>query len=223
MIDDIYEITKYFPIKVVDLTLSEYIDHHINHLFKCFDNELYTSAFQHLHILYMIFIYIQLTRIAKEKDDEFKLCWIGFPTQEKDFLKNPESPLSFSQINEKTVFRFFRLVNFDDGSIGEISCFVNKRNEQLHANGKIFFHNIEDFNKEIDKYLSKMKKIILKQKSFLEKIYLSNANNYEVDYQITHDDIESQFASTYYFSEFELKTLAEDKKDIISNYVNNEM
>lgn len=231
--EEIYEISKYFPYKVAEPDLSKYINHHLNHLFKCVENGLYSSAYSHLHILYMVFVYIQILRISqkdKEKKEEarrqgkiikteFELCWIGFPSEEKDFLENPSSPFSFSKINEKTVFRFFRLIDFDDGTISNLSEPVVKRNKSFHASGKILFESLEDFEDEANNYFQKMKNIILKQNVFLKNIYFSLIKNYKLGYQITSDDIEIDFSIPYFFSEYELKFLAKRRKDIVSKYI----
>ena len=221
--DEIYSLSQYFPLSISDPTLEKYINHHLGSCIKCIENELYSSAYSHLHILYMIFVYIQLLRIAKEKSQEFQFCWIGFPSQEKDFLKNPSSPFSFSQIQEKTVFRFFRLVDFDDGVIGNISSLVNKRNDHLHANGKLFFETGEDFEKEVEIYINNMQTIIKKQLDFLQNIYQTIIQGYETGFEMTRDEIETNFADQYYFSEYELKLLAENRDDIVSKFILDEI
>ncbi len=217
--DEIYTLSQYFPLSSSDPILEKYLDHHLGACLKCSENELYSSAYSHLHILYMIFVYVQLLRIAKEKVQEFDLCWVGFPSQEKDFLKEPSSPFSFSKIQEKTVFRFFRLVGFDDGSISDISSLVNKRNNHLHANGQLFFESQDDFEKEVGGYIKKMQIIIIKQANFLQTIYSSLVVGYEEGFEITQDEIETNFADQYYFSEYELKLLAENRDDIVSKFI----
>jgi hypothetical protein len=164
----------------------------------------------------MTFVYFQLLRIAKEKVNEFKFCWIGFPSQEKDFLKNPSHPFSFSPIQEKSVFRFFRLVGFDDGTIGDLSSLVNDRNKTLHSTGDIFCANETEFIKKNDDYVRKMTDIIHKQKIFLSVIYQSIIDTFEPDYEPNNDDITLSFGE---FSEFELKLLAENKVDKISVFI----
>jgi hypothetical protein len=206
--DGIYTLSQYFPLSSSDPILERYFDHHLGACLKCSENELYSSAYSHLHILYMIFVYVQLLRIAKEKAQEFDLCWVGFPSQEKDFLKEPSSPFSFSKIQEKTVFRFFRLVGFDDGSISDISSLVNKRNNQLHANGQLSFESQDDFEKEVDGYIKKMQTIITRQANFLQTIYSSLVAGYEEGFEINQDEIKTNFADQYYFSGYELRLLA---------------
>jgi hypothetical protein len=221
--DEIYTLSQYFPLSTYDPILEKYLDHHIGAFIKCSENDLYSSAYSHLHILYMIFVYINLLRIAKEKSQEFDLCWVGFPNQEKNFLKKPSSPFSFSKIQEKTVFRFFRLVGFNDGSISDISSLINKRNSRFHANGELFCESVDDLEKEVNVYIKKIQLIIEKEKNFLNSIYMPLVSGYERGFKITQDEIETNFADQYYFSEYELKLLAQNKKDIVSIFIINEI
>jgi len=84
-----------------------------------------------------------------------------------EFDKSELSPFSFSGINEKTVFRFFRLLDFDDGTIGNISACVNERNKLLHATG----NNFENLDQKIEKYIANMENIVNKSKDFIQELY----------------------------------------------------
>jgi hypothetical protein len=191
----------------------------LEHFGKCLDNDLFPSAYAHLHILYMTFVCIQILRISKEKENEFNLCWIGFPSDEKAFLKNPTTPFVFGGISEKSIFRFFRLLSFDDGTIGNISNPVKVRNERLHAKGEIFFKDRDDFEKEFNEYIKRMDQIVKKQKSFLEEIYNQLASDFPSGNEVTQDYIETDYSIQYFFSQYELKFLAESKIDIVSKYI----
>gem|GEM_PF-5736299 len=57
-----------------------------------------------------------------------------------------KSPFAFSILNEKTVFRFFRLLDFDDATIGMISTCVKTRNTIAHASGE----PIQDLDKKLE-------------------------------------------------------------------------
>jgi hypothetical protein len=48
-------------------------------------------------------------------------------------------------------------------------------------------------------------------------------SGYERGFKITQDEIETNFADQYYFSEYELKLLAQNKKDIVSIFIINEI
>lgn len=215
MSEEILEFWNYFPIQI-EPELREYIDHHINHMQKCCENGLYSSAYPHLHIVYMTFVYIQLLRIAQEKNEIFQYSWIGFGQQEKEFLKNPTHPLSFSPINEKSVFRFFRLVGFNDGTIADLSSLVNERNENHHAKGTVTCKNEDDFDKKANEYIRRMNDIVVKQKEFLDGIYTQIIGTFEIDYELTNDDVELYFCG---FSVYELKMLTVQKNDFVSKFI----
>ena len=54
--------------------INEYLTHHLQSLSKCRENQLYSSAFYHLHLVYMTLVYVQIERIfeymtPKEKEE----------------------------------------------------------------------------------------------------------------------------------------------------------
>lgn len=167
----------------------------------------------------MAFIYIQLLRIAREKKKEFEYGWIGFPSQEQDFLKNPTSPFSFAPVNEKSVFRFFRLVGFNDADIGNIASLIRTRNDRLHASGRLHCATLEEFSGEVAQYVGRMKLVIKNQFDFLNEIYAGLIVTYDEDYEFTGDDLESNFTDQYFFSEYELGELSNGKKDKVSQFI----
>jgi hypothetical protein len=218
--EEIYDLGRFFPYGTSDDNLNQYISHHLASATKCVESELFSSAYSHVHLLYMAFIYIQLLRIAKEKEKEFEYSWIGLPSQESDFLRKPTSPFSFSPINERTVFRFFRLVGFDDASIGNIAKVVGTRNDRMHAKGKIHCANAAEFKRELATYTTRMKLIIKNEQSFLTEIYMGLLDTFDEDYSFAQDDLENNFIDQYLFSEYELVALAENKQDKVSQYIN---
>lgn len=148
MIDNSNDIIRFLPIQIGDEGIIKYIRYHADNLDKSIKHNIESGIFFHVHILYMTFIYFQLLRISKEKHKEFRFSWI-LSSQEREFFKNPSSPFSFAPINEKTVFKFFRLLDFDDGFIGDISACVNERNDMSHATGV----TISDLDRKIEKYI----------------------------------------------------------------------
>ncbi|WP_328217841.1 hypothetical protein [Flexistipes sp.] len=87
----------------------------------------------------------------------------------------------------------------------------------------MFFETSEEFEQELEVYIKKMQTILIKQKSFLNGIYKSLIESYEEGFEITQDEIETNFAGQYYFSEYELRMLAQEKSDLASKFINNEM
>lgn len=218
--DEVYELGRFFPNGVpVDL-LDDYVGHHLLSASKCVESELYSSAYPHLHLLYMTFVYIQLLRIAREKQQDFEFSLIGFSKIEQgpDVTKDP---FVLANINERSVFRLFKLVGFDKEDIDNAASLIKSRNERLHAKGQVYCLGEQDFRKELLLYLSKMRFVIKKQRRFLDDIYLGLVKTYkDDDYVITSDDIENNFIDQYLFSEYELVLLSSGRKDKISEFVN---
>ena len=221
MIESSYDITRFLPIQIGDEDIIKYIRYHADNLDKSIEHNIESGIFFHVHILYMTFIYFQLLRIS-QKDDikkreaiekwasyktEFELCWIWFPNEEKKFLDRPNSPFAFSWVKEKSVFRFFRLINFTDSLIGEISKCVTERNELSHASGMI----VIDLDQKIDKYINNMKKVVDSSKVFIKSLYDQclddNSNWFEVGYSISRDDIETNLLIPYSISSYEIENI----------------
>jgi len=225
--DEVFNLSQYFPLSISDPTLEKYINHHLGSCIKCTENDLYSSAYSHLHILYMTFIYIQLFRIAqnKEREEEFTNFLQDFKTKNgaKDLKKEVKHPFELSLANEKSIFDFFYILGFEYKFVKDISEVVKKRNDHLHANGKLFFETSEDFEKEVETYISNMQAIIKKQSDFLQNMYETIIQGYETGFEMTRDEIETNFADPYYFSEYELKLLAENRDDIISKFIIDEV
>lgn len=217
--EEVYELSRFFPQGTTDQSLNSYIDHHLASVSRCIDNELYSSAYSHLHLLYMSFIYIQLLRIAKEREEEIKYAWIGFPRQERDYSDSPTSPFSFSLVNETAVFRFFRLVGLADSDIGNIAKPVETRNNRMHAKGVIHCQDYEAFENELSEYIRRIRLVVNKEMPFLRSIYKDLIKTYDSEYEFTVDDLESNFIDQYLFSEYELTQLADNRRDLVSKFI----
>ena len=223
MDEEAAKIREYLPINSNFVQLGEFIDHHFLHLVGCVENKLYSSSLTHLHILYMVFVYIHIFRIADENKESFKYSLVGFPQQEKEVLKEPDFPLVLSVINEKTVFRFFRLNSFSEELIGEIASPVSTRNDCLHANGKIICKDEVSFERELRSYFSKMDKINSGNRNILQNLYEHFALDpllLDDEYELTFDDIETNVLLTGGFSSEELRLATTGKSDRVSIFIN---
>lgn len=211
-----YDITKFLPIKIENWDVFKYVRYHAEKLDQSIENEIESWIFFHTHILYMTFVYFQLLRISQFKEQEFKYSWIWLSSNEKDFLKKIWSPFAFSAINEKTVFRFFRLLDFDDGTIGNISKCVKERNDFAHAT----WIHIDNLDEKIEGYIKSMETIIEKSKNFLNEVYskFKKLNPDLLDetdsYIIWPDDLETNLYIPFDISEYEwLKLIEWNKED----------
>lgn len=222
MDEEVAKIREYLPINSNFVQLGEFIDHHFLHLVGCVENKLYSSSLTHLHILYMVFVYIHIFRIADENKESFNYSLVGFPQQEKELLKEPDFPLVLSVINEKTVFRFFRLNSFSEQLIGEIASPVSTRNDCLHANGKIICNDETSFGRELKSYFDKMDKINGGNSNILQKLYEHYALDpllLDIEYELTPDDIETNILLTAGFSVEELRLMTSARDDKVTTFI----
>lgn len=216
-----YEITKFLPIKIENWDVLKYVQYHAKKLDQSIENEIESWIFFHTHILYMTFVYFQLLRISQFKEQEFKYSLIWLPSDDKSFfkdnwiLKNNLNPFNFSWINEKTVFRFFRLINFDNWTIWNISKCVKERNNFAHAT----WIHIDNLDEKIESYIKSMEIIIEKSKNFLNEVYneFKKLNPDLLDetdsYEIWNDDLEVNLYIPFDISEFECWKLIEWNKE----------
>lgn len=217
-----YELTKFLPLKIEDGDVLKYVQYHAKKLDQSIENNIESWIFFHTHILYMTFVYFQLLRISHFKEQEFKYSLIWLPSDDKSFfedtgiLKNNLNPFNFSWIKEKTVFRFFRLINFDNWTIWNISKCVNERNDFAHAT----WVHIDNLDEKIENYFKSMEVIIEKSKIFLNEVYskFKELNRDLLDetdtYEIWKDDLETNLFIPFDISEYEwLKLIQWNKED----------
>lgn len=219
MYDEVARLADYLPIQSKDPRISELIRHHYDHLLRCVENDLYSSGLVHLHILYMIFVYIQIQRIANINKDAFRFSLIGFSREEKDLLREPDYPLLLSKVNEKTVFRFFRLNNIDDETISKASRLVTSRNNHLHASEYIECETEEDFSTVLARYVANMDRLLECNTNVFNEIYVSLPNYdrlSEPEYELTRDDLELGVVLPGYFSNKELNVITAARTDRLS-------
>lgn len=220
---DSYEIANYLPINSGIPKASAFIVHHLTELQKCLENKLYSSSYYHIHLLFMIFIYFQLLRISEEREEEFSFSLIGLPGNEKDILKNAKSPFSFRFINEKTVFRFFRLVEFDDGLIGNISSVIEQRNKHNHVNEELICDTEDKLAIILNKYEQCMKTTLVNESHFIqEKFFKMLSRDFkDIDYELSADEVELNLIMPGYFSTNEIEMLKSIKyKHALITYLN---
>lgn len=223
MVDEVVILSDYLPLDAKDPRISKLISHHLDHLLRCVENGLYSSSLVHLHLLYMIFIYIQIQRIANRDLNAYRYGLIGFARDESDILKEANYPLLLAKINESTVFRFFRLCGIDDDVIKKLAKPVKLRNEHLHASEKIECETEDEFEIVFYNYLSNMDLLLDQTEHILKDSYLKLENFNRLNergYQLSRDDIELGVLQPGYFSKKELVEHAiKGERDKLSTYI----
>ena len=217
MEDLIYKLQSFVPLNT-NSDIKQYLEHQFEHLSTCIDNDLYSSSFYHLHLIYMILIYTQIERIFKNiTAKEIRCALIGFAREEKYLrTENKITASTLSIIKEKTVFRFFRLIINDENTIGQASSLVDKRNQFFHYHLSKILIEREEYINVFKTYISALEKITDKSMDFLTRISQEIFTIFEDSKEITEDDLVNEFGD---FSIYELKILTTKKNDLVAKKV----
>ena len=226
--DDISNIYKYFPRKSFEDSVWGYVSHHWESLKKCVENELFESAFFHLHILYMSFLYMQFVRLIEYSPREFSLSFaLLHKDQEKNILKklqDEKSPWAFAgkELSESKLPRLFRILDLSDDEIKIIEGPISFRNLRMHANGLRACENEEQLDNHFDKYIKAMELLLERQRDILISKYKIVVAEFDEDesYIIGDNEVEEYLGN---FSEREQEICSEQCMDRISEYIKNKI
>lgn len=132
------ELGNFLPLSFKSPKEQEYIEF----LWEAFEAncqaEKYQFAFLAYHMLTMSFVYFNIWQIKQTEPEDFKKGMIGFAQNEKVLLE-ATSPFAFSIVPERTMLRFLKLIQCDNGKIGTYAKLVDDRNDTAHPNGNIFY------------------------------------------------------------------------------------
>ncbi|VEN75238.1 conserved hypothetical protein [Candidatus Desulfarcum epimagneticum] len=153
-----YRIFEYLPLKHKNPSDSDYFAFLTHSVEQNYEAGNYHFAVVALHMIYMGIVYHYIYGIFRADKKRFEYVMIGF--HEKLEVKEVDniSWHSFSNVNESTIFQFYRSVGIPKEQIGNLKAPVKNRNEILHANG-IYLTSEDDFEKSSQKYLQNLKKI----------------------------------------------------------------
>jgi len=103
------------------------------------------------HLLFMLAAQYKALRVRKSMPEQHKhvFTFRGICKNHMALL-DPTSPYDFSNLNERSLFDIFRLVDATDRLIGRAKALVDRRNDLAHVNG-IIETNIDE---TIEEYLA---------------------------------------------------------------------
>lgn len=134
--DDALPILEHLPNSFREPGEQEYISFLWNAFASNYEHENYQFAMLPYHMLYMSFVYFSVWQIKLMKPRDFENASIFVPQKERDILQ-ATSPFTFSVVNERSVFRFLKLIGCEDQQTGTFAKLVDVRNELAHSNGLI--------------------------------------------------------------------------------------
>lgn len=154
------DIFRFLPLNYSSPVEGEYISFWWDTYTKNVDEKNYHVAFLAFHMLYMTSVYFMLFRISKVYRLPYEHSLFHMANDDEAHYFSINSAFSFSKMNEKGVFRFLKIAGADHTLIGEVSKFIDDRNNAAHAKGAIFFKDDpEAFEERIIEYIKALEKI----------------------------------------------------------------
>ncbi len=142
-------IFEYLPVSYKNPTEKEYVEFMWNTFMTNYNAEKYPFSFLSYHMLFMCFVYFEIWQIKENYAEDFQKAMVGFSKDVEKELLNSTTPFALCQVNESTVFRFLKLIGFENSDIGRFTKIVKERNDIAHSNGNIFYKNKESLEDKI--------------------------------------------------------------------------
>ena len=158
-------------------------------------------------MLTMCFVYFNIWQIKLIKPEGFATALIGFSQHEKALL-DATSPFTFSVVPERTVMRFLKLIQCDNGKIGTYAKLVDERNETAHSNGNIFFSSEDELAAKVRNILRLVSEIQSHSEAIIVEGYKSflrdSADSEEREHIEVHDQVREVLIHENYMSLIDL-------------------
>lgn len=150
MDEEFYDILNFLPLFYDSPSEKEYIDFLMSSFESNYDSEKYQFAFLSYHLLFMSSIYFKILQLRKFENKDFQKVLIGCNKNIENTFLNATSAFTFSEMKERSIFRFFKLIGCTDSEIGRFGKLVDDRNNVAHPNGNIFYSDKISLKKKID-------------------------------------------------------------------------
>ena len=212
---------NYLPLSFKSPKEQEYIEFLWDAFETNYTAQKYQFAFLAYHMLTMSFVYFNIWQIKQTQPGDFEKGLIGFGKDVEKNLLQASSPFVFSTVNERTVLRFLKLIDCDNGKIGTYAKLVDDRNESAHPNGNIFYSTQAALDAKIAEILRVVDEIQTHSRPVIEHCYreflLQNHDPEEREYPEAADQIREVLIHGNYMSrrdidicmEFDVESLKE--------------
>jgi hypothetical protein len=202
--DDARPILEYLPNSFREPGEQEYIDFLWGAFASNYEHQNYQFAMLPYHMLYMSFVYFSVWQIKLMRTRDFENASIFVPQKERDILR-ATSPFTFSVVNERSIFRFLKLIGCEDQHTGSFAKLVDVRNELAHSNGLINCRDqrsadlrIGDVMRQVQAIQSHMTPLL--HECLSEFLIESCAIEESMEYDNPNDQIRELLVHKHYFS-----------------------
>ncbi|WP_277184011.1 hypothetical protein [Caballeronia sp. BR00000012568055] len=200
--DAALEIHEYLPMAYPSSGEGEYI----RFVWEAFESNYVAGKYQFamlaFHMLYMSYVYFSVWQIKQARPEAF-IHAVLFQQKEKELL-TASSPFTFSEVNERSIFKFLRLAGCENQHIGKFQKLVDQRNEIAHPNGNIFFSDQATADQRIEGVMQQIWGIQAHMPSVLHACLLQflrdSANPDEREIADSEVHVEINFLHKHYLS-----------------------
>lgn len=200
--DAALEIHDYLPLAYPSAGEGEYI----RFVWEAFESNYEAGKYQFamlaFHMLYMSYVYFSVWQIKQAQPEAFTHA-VLFQQKEKELL-TASSPFTFSEVNERSIFKFLRLAGCENQHIGKFQKLVDQRNEIAHPNGNIFFSDQATADQRIEEVMQQIRGIQNHMPSVLHACLLQflrdSANPDEREIADSEVHVEMNFLHKHYLS-----------------------
>lgn len=206
--DTALEIHDYLPLAYPSAGEGEYI----RFVWEAFESNYVAGKYQFamlaFHMLYMSYVYFSVWQIKQAKPEAFTHA-VLFQQKERELL-TASSPFTFSEVNERSIFKFLRLAGCENQHIGKFQKLVDQRNEIAHPNGNIFFSDQATADQRIEEIMQQIRGIQAHMPSVLHACLLQflrdSANPDEREIADSEVHVEMNFLHKHYLSRKDIET-----------------
>lgn len=186
----LFKILRYLPSQFLESEnqdFVEYLKHSATNNWKnIFDNNgniissLHQISFKSFYDLYITFIFIKIWQIKKFDNISFGKYFQNLSKDIKNRVGTYNTPFHISIVNEKEIFNFLRILDFNSNAIDKFSSLVKIRDHCSHPCG-IIEYSKEELEKEISKILDYCNKISAKSEKITNDFFKQFLLNFDFD------------------------------------------
>ena len=225
--DEAIELADYLPFYFKTSEEQQYVSSLWETFAENYQQGKYQFALLAYHMLMMSFVYFNIWQIKKTRPDDFMKGLIGFNRKVESEILEGTSPFVFSVVNERSVFRFLKLIGCDNDKMGRYSKLVEVRNDAAHANGHTYFVMQSQLDEQIRQIRSAVREIQTQSHPVVLHCYKEflalSCNIDEREYQDEKDQIREILIHGNYMSRkdievcmnFDISRLHNDYRDCV--------
>ncbi len=223
MILDAHRIFDYLPIEYKTKIESDYVAFLWDTFSVNYEKEKFQFAYIAYHMLFMCFVYFQLTKIYLNIPDDIRRILI-FTRDAQTAVDTYEQrmneaiarkgtiphfdPFSLSRENESTIVGLFVSIGCKRETIKRLKKLVRDRNEVAHSNGNINFSVQSSLDEKIEEILDCIDEIHQNTRSTIhdctKRFLMDSTNPDENEYSIAEDQVREIFIRNKYLSPLDL-------------------